>query len=233
MRTIRLRLKADKVVVSGPPHCTQRDMQAFLEANREWLHRSYARMRTKQDTVARILAARPDALLLRGEWVPVRVLQAKPGTRRWTWHEQEGTVRFFAPDGATGLTIDVVNAFYLAIARAELPPRMEMAGAWVPTTWNRLFIRSQKTKWGTCSSKGHISLNWRLVKAPHFVWEYLMVHELCHRIEFNHSPAFWALIDRCYPYRKEAEAWLDQHGALAMSDPLPQVPLEPYGKAKV
>ena len=69
-------------------------------------------------------------------------------------------------------------------------------------------MRAQKTRWGSCSARGTISLNWRLIHAPPFVRDYLIVHELMHRRQMNHSARYWKLVADAFPRWQEAEAWL-------------------------
>jgi len=72
-------------------------------------------------------------------------------------------------------------------------------------------VRSQKSRWGSCSRRGTISLNWRLIQTPDFVRDYIILHELAHLREMNHSPRFWrAVIEFCPGYR-DAERWLRAH----------------------
>ena len=73
-------------------------------------------------------------------------------------------------------------------------------------------IRSQKTRWGSCSSKGGLNFNWRLCLAPPEVVDYVVVHELCHLCEMNHSPAFWALVESILPDYKASRQWLRDKG---------------------
>jgi predicted metal-dependent hydrolase len=75
-----------------------------------------------------------------------------------------------------------------------------------------LRIGDQKTLWGSCSSRGAISLNWRLVAAPPAVFEYVVVHELCHLVERNHGEAFWQLVGELMPDYREHRSWLKKHG---------------------
>lgn len=74
----------------------------------------------------------------------------------------------------------------------------------------RIFIRNQKTRWGSCSQKGNLNFNWRIVHLPQYAADYLIVHELCHLREFNHSEQFWELVGRAVPeykrIRKELRA---------------------------
>lgn len=75
-----------------------------------------------------------------------------------------------------------------------------------------LRIGNQKTLWGSCSPRDVISLNWRLVAAPAEVFEYVVVHELCHLRQRNHGPRFWRLVERLMPDYRERRAWLREHG---------------------
>jgi predicted metal-dependent hydrolase len=83
-------------------------------------------------------------------------------------------------------------------------------------------IRDQRTRWGSCSPRGALSFNWRLVLAPPEVLAYVVVHELCHRLRHDHSRAFWRLVEGAWPTYCEERAWLDEHGAelLAYRPPL-------------
>ena len=75
----------------------------------------------------------------------------------------------------------------------------------------RVTIREQKTRWGSCSSKGNLNFNWKLIMAPPQVLDYVVIHELCHLKEFNHSPRFWALVEAQMPEYKSWKKWLDTH----------------------
>ena len=76
----------------------------------------------------------------------------------------------------------------------------------------RITMRNQRSRWGSCSSKGWLSFNWRLVLAPHDVLDYVVVHEVCHLVEHHHGPEFWALVEKRRPDYRESKAWLDDHG---------------------
>jgi hypothetical protein len=78
-------------------------------------------------------------------------------------------------------------------------------------------VRNQKSRWGSCSRRGTISLNWRLIQAPPFVCDYIILHELSHLKEMNHSARFWHEVERVCPDYKMAERWLKQHSVLLKS----------------
>lgn len=78
--------------------------------------------------------------------------------------------------------------------------------------YERIQIRSQKTRWGSCSSRGTLSFNWRLMLAPPTVLDYVVVHELCHLRHMNHSPQFWQCVEQILPDYKLRRGWLRDHG---------------------
>lgn len=78
--------------------------------------------------------------------------------------------------------------------------------------YSEITIQNSKTKWGSCSSRKQLSFNWRLIYAPLDIVEYVVVHEMCHLLEMNHSPRFWAHVARLYPNYKQARLWLKANG---------------------
>jgi predicted metal-dependent hydrolase len=90
------------------------------------------------------------------------------------------------------------------VAEAEAP-RLGVA-------YTAIQIRDQRTRWGSCSPRGTLTFNWRLVLAPPAVLDYVVVHELCHLREANHGPGFWRLLQDTRPGYKAPRAWLRRHG---------------------
>ena len=84
-----------------------------------------------------------------------------------------------------------------------------------------LRIKEHKHLWGSCSSKGAVNLNWRLILAPEPVFEYVVVHELCHLRERHHQPAFWRLVGEVLPGYEAQRRWLRAHGQLLSLQPPP------------
>jgi len=107
-----------------------------------------------------------------------------------------------------------------AYARISLIAQSEATA--LDVTYARLTVRDQRSRWGSCSSNGALSFNWRLVLAPHDVLDYVVVHEVCHLAEHHHGPGFWRLVERRRPLYRESKDWLDHHGweILAYRPPL-------------
>lgn len=101
---------------------------------------------------------------------------------------------------------------YIAAAKEYFPKRVSYFQQFTGGTYNRITIRDQKTRWGSCSARGTLSFNWRLMLAPPTILDYVVVHELCHLTHMNHSAAFWQAVEAVYPDYRTARKWLKEHG---------------------
>lgn len=97
-------------------------------------------------------------------------------------------------------------------AARELPGELLALAGQHEITVTRISIRNQRSRWGACSARGSITLNWRLILVPAFVREYVMIHELMHRRELNHSKRFWSHVAAACPRHDEARRWLLAEG---------------------
>ena len=102
-------------------------------------------------------------------------------------------------------------------ARTDLCERVRRIAPLVGVTYGRVTIRMQRTRWGSCSSKGNLNFNCLLMLAPEEVRDYVVTHELCHRKEMNHSPRFWAEVARVLPDYETPKAWLKDNGKLLLA----------------
>lgn len=110
----------------------------------------------------------------------------------------------------------VLEGHWRAVAEAELPPRcLELAGR-LGFTVNRAAVRNQRSRWGACSPRGIITLNWRLVQMPPSVSDYVILHELTHLRHPNHSIRFWRALERICADWRDAERWLRKNGRLIL-----------------
>ena len=97
-------------------------------------------------------------------------------------------------------------------AMKVIPPKVMHYAEIAGVTYGRITIRNQKSRWGSCSSKGNLNFNCMLMKAPEEVLDYVIIHELCHRKEMNHSGAFWTEVSKLCPDYKIHRKWLKDHG---------------------
>lgn len=101
-------------------------------------------------------------------------------------------------------------------ALIDIPERVRHYAPYVGVSYGRITIRNQKTRWGSCSAKGNLNFNCLLMLAPPEVRDYVVVHELCHRLEMNHSSRFWAHVEKVLPNYRIHMKWLKDHGAEIM-----------------
>lgn len=202
-RARRMRLtvgpgRPPEVVV--PARTGRRAVDEFLGANRRWLADKLA-----VSDRPRVLPERCGSVWLAGQPVPVR-------------HEPAGRARAALSDGhlvVSGAHPDAgaaVERWYRREARQRLGRAAEVHAPRLGVRFTALSVRDQRTRWGSCSRNGRLSFSWRLVLAPPFVLDYVVVHELCHVREFNHSRAFWRLVESARPDWRDAAGWLREHG---------------------
>lgn len=110
------------------------------------------------------------------------------------------------------LTADELD-WLVDAAKEDLPQRVSRLAAQLGVTYGRITIRSQHTRWGSCSAKGNLNFNCLLMLCPEEVRDYVVIHELCHRKQMNHSPAFWAEVETICPHYNTSRQWLKTNGA--------------------
>jgi len=207
-RHYRLTLRRDGTAVATiPRRGSEQEARRFVDQQRGWLERARARQRARPRAAEVWNPGTP--VFWRGEAQPIRAAAeaGRPavalGSERFRVPRLEGDLR------------PALEAQLQRRARIELPARAWELAAATGTAIKRVTIRSQRSRWGSCSAGGTISLNWRLMQAPDAVRDYLIYHELMHRREMNHSRRFWAHVAAVCPGWREAERWLKRHGSLA------------------
>jgi predicted metal-dependent hydrolase len=204
---VSARARRLRIVVAGPAaievvvprRATGAAVERFLTASLPWLERA-------------LLAERPALALERrgsvcvgGAFVPVELRSG--GSPR---AELRGGVLEVA--GGEEAASGAIERWYRREARARLETAADREAARLGLAYTAIAVRDQRTRWGSCSPRGALSFSWRLLVAPPDVLRYVVVHELCHLRELNHSRAFWALVDAALPGWREQGAWLRAHG---------------------
>ncbi|MFZ0827481.1 MAG: SprT family zinc-dependent metalloprotease [Verrucomicrobiia bacterium] len=178
----------------------------FVQHHAAWLDRQLQRLRShpRQPAVWQI----GTEILLRGE--SVCIISGTTGKAE-TVHFGNESIRL--PDAAADLR-PAIESHLRQRATRELPPRVLELATRHGLTIRRITVRSQKSRWGSCSRRGTISLNWRLIHTPAFVSDYICLHELMHLRQMNHSTRFWREVERVCPDYRQAERWLKEHSGL-------------------
>jgi predicted metal-dependent hydrolase len=216
-RRARILVDGNGVEVVVPRRFPLREVEPFVEEKRAWIERTLKRL---QETEAELPAARlEDGGLVPylGERLRLSV-RVEPGRQREHVARRGEVLRVALPADperllpADGALRETLERWYRKRARAEIAPRLDAACARAGTSYTRLQIRGQRTRWASCSSTGAMSFNWRLLLAPAEILDYVVEHEVAHLERLDHSPRFWrVLASRCPDWRKH-EAWLRRHG---------------------
>jgi predicted metal-dependent hydrolase len=206
-RNYRLTLRRDGVAVATvPPRGSEREARAFVEQHRDWLARARARQ-ARRPRAAEVWAV-GTAVLWRGEMTEIR--QAAGGLRPVVCIAAD----LFRVPAFEGDLRPALEAQFARRAKIELPARTWEFAAQTGANVKHVTVRNQRSRWGSCSAGGTISLNWRLVQTPDSVRDYIIYHELMHLREMNHSDRFWARVEEVCPWWRDAEKWLKRNGSL-------------------
>jgi predicted metal-dependent hydrolase len=241
-RRARIVVDAHGVEVVVPRRMPLRDVAPFVAEKQEWIERTQRRYERAQEHGPRVDLRDGGSVPLLGRDLPLRV-RVEPGRVRPHVALREAPRRPAAPpatepdplqpelpglDGAdavghelhvavgrpgTEALRDALERWYRRRTREEVAPRLDAATARAGTSYTRLTIRAQRTRWASCSDSGAMSFNWRLLLAPEEILDYVVEHEVAHLEVMGHSRRFWALVaGRCPDYRQH-ERWLRRYGS--------------------
>ncbi len=203
-RTYRLRLTdAGRAVLTVPPFGRVADAEDFVRRQQVWLETRLKRIKGPQPFVA-------------GALVPLRGIEhviIATGRLRGTvaTGKEAGRPALFVPGSPDHLSRRLTD-WLKSEAKRDLDARVDAHAARLGVRPTGLSLRSQSSRWGSCSVKGRLNFNWRLILAPPFVLDYVAAHEVAHMCEMNHSPAFWARVEETLPDYMKGRAWLRAHG---------------------
>ncbi len=199
-RRVRINVRAHTdVEVVLPTHAPERAAAAAVRELAPWIER---RLSEGRQALARV-AERAGTVPYLG--TPL-ILVPEPGRTR---AHKKGE-RLFVPLGDHR---PAVERLYRRLARFEIATRLDAAADEIGASYRGLSIRAQSTRWASCSAKGAMSFNWRLLLAPEPVLNYVVWHEVCHLDIRDHSPRFWALVESRCPGWREQRDWLRRYGS--------------------
>jgi predicted metal-dependent hydrolase len=180
------------------------EARQFAAKHGEWLEKQ---LRSKATWAGAAIWTIGTEILFRGQ--PVRLEAVRPGTIRLgnqvvSVTDTDGNLR------------PPVERYLRQLATKELSKRVIELATQHQFTVRKITVRNQRSRWGSCSPRGTVSLNWRLIQAPDFVRDYIILHELAHFKEMNHSRRFWREVARICPDFAQAEKWIKQHSRLLL-----------------
>ena len=184
-----------------PLDFTDDDVDALIRKKRRWIEKQQAFFAKKES----LPLSRNQLLLFGGRY---NYFHDDTYKRRVMIDHEHKTIRA----ARDLLDMDIQEKWYKSYAKKYMTKRTEELAYKLGFEYEKLYVRSQRTKLGNCSASKNISLNWRLIKAPQSVIDYIIVHELVHTKVMSHSRKFWTLLKSHYPDYKKAVLWLDKYG---------------------
>jgi hypothetical protein len=208
---IRLEVKSETgLTVVIPKSYNARYIPDLLEAKRGWILSKLAKYGRLRPYRTENELKSGDTITYLGQHLEVVVQPNHGGGDSVRRERNKLVVALKAENGRLDL---VVERWHRMQAAHLIRRKVERASAHLGFTYNRVVIRGQKTRWGSCSHKGNLSFNWKLIMAPEPVIDYVIIHELAHLKEMNHTERFWGLVAEHCPQWREHRKWLRDHGA--------------------
>jgi len=207
-KTLSVEVRADgSVVVRAPMRTPLGRIEAFVRDRTPWIESHVAKMAERR------------ARYGIGPYDPSGMTGAAGPSGPYDPSGPSGQPGQPGMSGAGGavpvLTAEELNVLARAAAK-DLPARAARFAPRLGVTYGRITIRCQKTRWGSCSAAGNLNFNCLLMLAPEEIRDYVVVHELAHRLEMNHSPRFWAQVEKVLPDWRQRRAWLKENGGALM-----------------
>jgi predicted metal-dependent hydrolase len=190
------------VRVTVPRGGSRREAEQFVRRQQRWIARERGRVLVEHAPRA---WQHGSEILLNGE--PVRINVDDRGERAVITYGARQIVTRTPPDVRAAIEGDL-----RALAKTELVARLKVLASEHGLRVGQVSIRNQRSRWGSCARNGNIALNFRLLQMPPAVRDYVLIHELMHIKQQNHSPKFWRLVEAAFPAFREAERWLRTTG---------------------
>lgn len=202
-----------QVLVTSPPYTPKILVDRFVQTNSHWIELQQRKIATKKaftvtDTTVAIFGKTYIREDIFSKTLPIGI------------HIKGESLLFNTPylqniDSAEKITESFhqhTRTFLKKTARSFIVPRTDMLAKKMGVTYNAITLKEQKTRWGSCSSHGNLNFNWRLVHFEPPIIDYVIIHELAHRVHMNHSTDFWKLVGSFDPEYKMKRGWLKRNG---------------------
>lgn len=198
-----------RIVVHAPNHASDAAITRIVEAKRQWIYektRHSQKYSGRPHPPGKELVSGESALYL-GQNYRIEVVEKETECIRFDQ-------RFLIPASFARHKKGALREWYIARARERILPRVVKQARELGVSFGQARIVDNRYRWGSCTARDNINLNWRLIKAPIFVVDYVIAHELAHLMEPNHTPRFWNIVKTQVPTMDKARDWLREHGQL-------------------
>lgn len=197
------------VVVKVPEGVSDEIIQQVVESKRHWIYEKIGHPQKYQD-----LPHPPGKEMVSGEsaFYLGRQFRIEVVNRGST--EIKFANRFFVPAIAAEKRVEALREWYIGKAKEKIIARVQYHARELGVDVTKVKIVDNRYRWGSCTTNDNININWRLIKAPMFVIDYVLVHELAHLIEANHTARFWNIVKTQIVQADKARQWLKEHGQL-------------------
>lgn len=217
-KRLSLHVGQDKVRVTAPYCATQRQIREFVHSNQDWILTHWDAIQARQAKFpGRLYQDGESYPLLFNQYIQLRIHPADGKQIRLRYDPEENRIAIelpegLAPDQSREATRGILEKWLKRKAREVFQAKLDAFSSQMGVNYQAFRLKEQKTRWGSCSSRGNINLNWRAVMAPEPVVDYLIIHELAHLKHLNHSPAFWDVVRRYCPQYASWRRWLKVNG---------------------
>ncbi|MFO1432259.1 MAG: SprT family zinc-dependent metalloprotease [Candidatus Competibacteraceae bacterium] len=208
----KIRVSLDGVEVVLPRRVSLKRAVSMLREHSTWVVRQVEYQQHRMAAGAALLPA--NTILLRGEPTAVEIIRTTSAGGLAQVEHRDGRWRVRLLVNAETDPAKALETWLRHQAKQDIEARLAHRSVEMRQQPRCIYIRDQRTRWGACSRLGNLSFNWRLVMAPPAVLDYVVVHELAHLAEPNHSPRFWLLVATFCPEFKRHKAWLKEHYAI-------------------
>jgi predicted metal-dependent hydrolase len=195
------------VVVHAPEGTSDSEIQRVIDSKRQWI---LAKVQHPQKYQTR--RHPPGKEVVNGESAPYLGKEYRIEITETVSGEIEFSELFLVPRAHQAERREVLRDWYIAQAKKTILPRAVLHAKELGVKFTAARIVDNRYRWGSCTVNSTINFNWRLIKAPMFVIDYVIVHELAHLIEANHTSRFWGIVRTKTPTMEKAKAWLREHG---------------------
>lgn len=213
---VNISVGVDGVQIVAPVSMDDRKIIALVEKKREWIFNKFESYRQR---LTQIKSEREfvsgETLLFMGKDYPLIVIEDKGRYTSANLHDDQFLVyinKDIPIEERQESIKKKLEQWYISKAKKIIHERLELFTDKIGVKVNSVRFKNQKTRWGSCSQRGNLNFNWKLVMAPMYIVDYVVVHELCHLSLMNHSKEFWQLVGNQIPDYKERRKWLKENG---------------------